>query len=110
MYAVVYRWRVKHGAEDIFRQGWREVTEDIRRNFGGGGSRLHKAENGEWWAYARWPSKEMRDRAFAARSGPMSETLKKWNDVTEVVGETWLEITDDLLLPEADLGPEFHQP
>ena len=40
----------------------------------------------------------------------MSETLKKWNDVTDVVGETWLEITDDLLLPEADLGPEFHQP
>ena len=53
MHAVLYCWRVKPGAEPVFLQAWHEVTDDIRRHHGGGGSRLHRTENGDFIAYAR---------------------------------------------------------
>ena len=108
MYAVLYRWRVAPGTEQVFREAWREVMEDIRTNYGGGGSRLHRMEDGTFVAYARWPDRAARDKAFKAREGsPSSAALKMWESITETVDETWLEITDDLLLPEDELGPAF---
>jgi heme-degrading monooxygenase HmoA len=58
MFIIIYRWKLKDGMEDRFRQGWRAATEAISQKYGAYGSRLHKAEDGSWIAYAQWPDKE----------------------------------------------------
>ena len=57
MFNVLYRWRLKPGAEESFRSAWAGVTDLLRRERGALGSRLHKAEDGSWVAYAQWPDK-----------------------------------------------------
>lgn len=64
MFAVVYRWTCKPGAEDQFREGWRRGTEAIRRTYGGLGSRLHRAADGSFVAYAEWPDEATWRRAW----------------------------------------------
>jgi hypothetical protein len=108
MIAVIYRWRVEKKDEAEFQRRWHEITEDIVTHHGGGGSRLHHAENGEWVAYARWPSREDRDRAFEARSRERHDTTPQGEGKAKLIEEVWMEITDDLLIPEADLPPKFH--
>ncbi|GAA1694716.1 hypothetical protein GCM10009830_48180 [Glycomyces endophyticus] len=61
-YAVVHRWRVRPGYEDLFVEGWTRVAHAAHRFSGGYGSRLHRAEDGVWMSYARWPDKEAGDR------------------------------------------------
>ncbi len=101
MYAVIYRWKLKPGTEDNFRDAWRRGTIDIRDRFGTGGSRLHHAEDGTWVAYARWASKEDRDRALEGPPSPAVEELRGY--VEDRLEEISLEITDDLLSAEATL-------
>ncbi|HEX7776564.1 MAG TPA: hypothetical protein VF449_08555 [Parvibaculum sp.] len=108
MIAVIYRWHVEKKDEAEFRRRWHEITEDIVHHHGGGGSRLHRAENGEWIAYARWPSREDRDRAFAARHREMHDTTPQGEGKARLIDEVWMEIADDLLIPEADLPARFH--
>jgi hypothetical protein len=108
MIAVIYRWRVEKKHENEFQRRWHEITEDILEHHGGGGSRLHKAENGDWVAYARWPSRKDRDKAFEARAREMHDTTPQGEGKAELVEEIWLQITDDLLIPEADLPEQFH--
>ena len=55
MFAVIYRWQVLPGCEAQFEAGWRRGTERIAAEFGGWGSRLHKAGEGVYIAYAQWP-------------------------------------------------------
>ncbi len=107
MIAVIYRWRVDEKDEKDFERRWHEITVDIMRNHGGGGSRLHRAENGDWVAYARWPRREDRDRAFEARAREHHDTTPQSEGKARLIEETWLEITDDLLIPEAELPARF---
>ena len=106
MYAVLYRWQVAAKDEVAFRRHWMQMSKDLRDLFGGGGSRLHRAENGDMVAYARWPSRECRDLAFAQFTAhPKTAPLRLSPNLKE---EIWLEITDDILTPELDLPPVFH--
>lgn len=57
MHAIVYRWRVKDGSEDAFTRAWAQLTDTIRGRCGSFGSRLHRAEDGSWVAYAVWPDR-----------------------------------------------------
>lgn len=57
-FAVIYRWKIKEGREESFRQAWEMITLDIKEMRGGLGSRLHQADDGTWYAYAQWPSRE----------------------------------------------------
>lgn len=52
---MIYRWRVIPGLEAQFEAGWTRGTEKIAREFGGWGSRLHRAEGNVYIAYAQWP-------------------------------------------------------
>lgn len=70
-FAVIYRWKLKEGREDSFRQGWEMVTLDIKEMRGGLGSRLHQAEDGIWYAYAQWPSRESWEKS--QDRGPVNE-------------------------------------
>jgi heme-degrading monooxygenase HmoA len=70
MFVVIYRWKLKEGTEERFREGWRRATEAIAEKYGALGSRLHRAEDGSWLAYAQWPDK---DRWQAMRGGPAAD-------------------------------------
>ena len=67
-FTVVYRWELKPGREDSFIQAWRKLTELIRDQRGGLGSRLHKAADGTWVAYAQWPDRAAWERMQAAET------------------------------------------
>lgn len=67
MFAVVYRWRVIAGLEAQFEAGWRAGTERIAAEFGGWGSRLHKADGGVYVAYAQWPDEATWAKAMETR-------------------------------------------
>jgi len=67
MFAVIYRWRVIPGREAQFEQGWAAGTERIAQEFGGWGSRLHKAGEGVYVAYAQWPDEATWKKAMETR-------------------------------------------
>lgn len=89
---AIYRWRVAPDAEDYFRKTWHDVTLDIRENYGGCGSCLTRAANGEFVGIALWRSKAARDAAWAKHGDPEPHRG------VEMVDETWLEVEDDLWL------------
>ena len=67
MFAVLYRWRIKPELEAAFEKSWHDGTLAIRRDCGGWGSRLHRAEDGAYIAYAIWPDEETWRKAADAR-------------------------------------------
>ncbi|MEI7576273.1 MAG: antibiotic biosynthesis monooxygenase [Armatimonadota bacterium] len=94
-FAVLYRWRLVPGSEAVFKDSWAKVTEQLKTR-GGRGSRLHKAEDGTWYAYAQWPSAKAREEAVAEPSDAelgrgMSESIAERFD------EIRLEIVADFL-------------
>ena len=62
MFAVIYRWRLEPGRESQFIEGWDRVTAAIHSACNSYGSRLHRAADGTWIAYARWPDAQTRER------------------------------------------------
>ena len=81
MFCVIYRWRLKAGRENDFIEAWRQLTLAIREQRGGLGSRLHRAEDGSWIAYAQWPDRAAWEASGArpsvepAASAAMAETI-----------------------------------
>ena len=67
MFAVIYRWRVLPGLEAQFEEGWAAGTARIAEEFGGWGSRLHRAGEGVYIAYAQWPDKATWEKAMETR-------------------------------------------
>lgn len=57
-FCVLYRWLLVPGKEALFQQAWEQLTQEIRAHADGLGSRLHRAQDGTWTAYAQWPSRE----------------------------------------------------
>ena len=95
-FAVIYRWRVHPGMEESFTAAWETLTRGIREGRGGLGSRLHRAEDGTWVAYAQWP-----DRATWANMQEMgSLDAAASADLKEAVAESFDPI---LLEPVRDL-------
>lgn len=67
MFAVIYRWQVVPGLEAQFEAGWKRGTERIAAEFGGWGSRLHRAEGNLYFAYAQWPDRATWEKALESR-------------------------------------------
>jgi quinol monooxygenase YgiN len=59
MFIALYEFQVKPGFENQFEENWSKVTEAIYTTRGSLGSRLHKASDGTYVAYAQWPSEEL---------------------------------------------------
>jgi len=94
MFAVIYRWRLHPGHEEQFVDGWNLRTRAIQRSCGSYGSRLHRADDGSWVAYARWPDEQTRkecqpDDTEGARL--MGEAI------AESLPEITMQIVSDLL-------------
>ncbi len=90
-FAVIYRWSVCAEHEEYFRQRWRAGTLRLKDEFGALGSCLTRAENGDFVAFARWPSEAARDRAFAA-----IQPLEPWPGIRSIE-ETRLQVEEDHL-------------
>ena len=61
-FIVLYRWRLRPGYESEFEEAWSIVTRALIER-GSMGSRLHRGDDGIWYAYAQWPSEAVRARA-----------------------------------------------
>ena len=61
--AVIYRWRIRSGMEERFQQAWEVVTKSLTEEREALGSRLHRAEDDTWIAYAQWPTKSAWERS-----------------------------------------------
>ena len=64
MFIILYRWRIKPEKERQFIEAWSEITAFYRENFDSLGSRLHRGDDGIFYAYAQWKSAEQRENAF----------------------------------------------
>lgn len=62
MTIFLFRWKIKPGKEKQFEKNWSIVTKAILDECGSYGSRLHIAENGEYFGYAQWPDKATREK------------------------------------------------
>ncbi len=97
--AVLYHWRLHPGREDDFTEAWRQLTLAIYKHCGSQGSRLHRNEDGSYWAYACWPSEEKRVACFAGDAElNVDEAMATMKDcVAERFDEMKLSIAVDLL-------------
>ena len=101
MFIALYHWSVKDGSEQDFQDCWRVLTEEIYRDCGSLGSRLHRAEDGTWFAYAQWPDRAAYD---AARNIPDTDEAARArfrDSIAESFPVTFMQVTDDLLQPRS---------
>ncbi len=65
MFLVLYRWHVKPGLEEQFREAWRRGTRAITRRYKSYGSRLCREADGAFVGAAEWPSEAVWLEAMA---------------------------------------------
>ena len=96
MFCVIYRWRVKPEFEKQFIESWAAITLFYVEKRGAFGSRLHRGEDGIFYAYAQWKSAEARKIAFQnAPNLPESEKMRE--AIIDTLPEIRLESIADLL-------------
>jgi heme-degrading monooxygenase HmoA len=98
-FAVIYRWRLKPGHEAVFEEAWRRMTVAIREKRGGLGSRLHKADDGTWVAYAQWPTREAWEESRALESADAEASAIMQQAIEESLPPTLLRPVANLLEP-----------
>ncbi|HEY5714852.1 MAG TPA: antibiotic biosynthesis monooxygenase [Psychromonas sp.] len=58
MIYVLFRWELKPGCEQSFKEGWTEIIHRNIEKYGALGSRLHKTKDNQWISYSHWISEE----------------------------------------------------
>lgn len=99
-FIVLYRFRLRPGLEQSFVEAWSRRTEQLRTDGGSLGSRLHRGNDGIWYAYAQWPDDATRQHAFARTLDPAASAQMRAavaESFPEIVLET---IADYLILPD----------
>jgi hypothetical protein len=76
------------------------MTESIYRKRGSLGSRLHRAEDGTWLAYAQWPDEQTWLKAREAGTADEAAARKMREGSAELLSEERLQVVDDLLCVE----------
>lgn len=98
MYIAFYRWKLKPGSEATFQKCWEEGTLLFRSEQKAMGSRLHKGDDGTYFAYAQWPSREAY-HAERSLSVEHQQTLLQMREcVAESFPVTLGEVMSDLLV------------
>lgn len=62
-FTLIYSFKINNGKEVDFIHSWTELTKLIYEYEGSYGSRLHKADDNLFIAYAQWPDKETFNKA-----------------------------------------------
>lgn len=96
MICVIYRWRIEPELEEQFIAGWKAITRFYVEERGGWGSRLHRGNDGLFYAYAQWQSAEAREKAFQ-NVPEMPERIKMREAIIESLPEIILDPVADLL-------------
>ena len=104
MFAVLYRWKLKPGTEATFRDAWKAMTETIKAQRGGAGSRLHRTADGEYVAYAVWPSRHQWEDAGKLPSTNPEAGARMKECIEQSLPSTPLDVLDDLLGVQPELG------
>ncbi|MCP5023321.1 MAG: antibiotic biosynthesis monooxygenase [bacterium] len=84
-FAVIYRWRLKPGSEELFVHDWRTITLEFLHSQGSLGSRLHHCDDDTWVAYAQWPTREAWEKADLADS----KCLQASDGMQDAIEETF---------------------
>ena len=101
MFIALYRWKVKEGREKQFQEGWHRRTGEIYRHCGSLGSRLHRAEDGTWVAYAQWPDRRTYDKAQSIPVIDAEARMLLRESIEEAYPDIYMNVIDDLLRPES---------
>lgn len=104
MFIVLYRWKLREGREDSFREGWRRRTEEIHRRCGSLGSRLHRAEDGTWIAYAQWPDRRTWEAASKITPADAEAVGMMRESVETSFPNTYMSVAEDLLKSKVFTG------
>ncbi|MEJ0023571.1 MAG: antibiotic biosynthesis monooxygenase family protein [Alphaproteobacteria bacterium] len=100
MYVVIYRWSLKPGREDGFRQAWAEITRVARAQCGSFGSALFRETGGDWIAIARWPDKAAMEACWQ-KNVVNPEAVAAMNDaIATRFGATELVMDTNLWTPD----------
>tara|TARA_R110002072_G_scaffold54220_2_gene142345 strand:+ start:628 stop:1461 length:834 start_codon:yes stop_codon:yes gene_type:complete len=103
--AILYRWTIKPGREDDFRAAWLEGTKLIHSRCSSFGARLHRAEDGLFWSYARWPSESARQACFNEQDFFDHDCFKTMQAcIKERFDEIVMTLTDDALAERVSPG------
>ena len=99
-FAVIYRFRLAPEAEERFAAAWARMTELIRDHRGGRGSRLHRGDDGIFYAYAQWPDRATfeAETELPAEAAELAEIMRA--ATIERPPTIYLTPIDDLLVPE----------
>jgi len=97
MFIALYRWKLKDGLEEKFREGWRRRTQEIYSACGSLGSRLHRAEDGTWVAYAQWPDRRTWEAASAVPVTDAEASDMMRESVETSYPSVLMEVAEDLL-------------
>ena len=96
MFLVLYRWRIKQGMEEEFRDAWHQATEAIYQHRGSLGSRLMRSLDGDFYALAQWPTQD----SWLARNEPAeasaSASQRMRNAIEHAYPPVELEVERDL--------------
>jgi len=98
MFTAIYSFKVFEGKDEEFIHSWRTLTKLIYEHENSFGSRLHKASDNLYIAYAMWPNKETWQNA--GHNLPISanefKALMK-ESCSQIKTEYELETIDDLI-------------
>ncbi|MDF1800535.1 MAG: antibiotic biosynthesis monooxygenase [Planctomycetota bacterium] len=97
-FCVLYRFRVHVGKERDFQIGWARLTEAIRDQRGGLGSRLHHVQGDLWLAYAQWPDRGTWEASQGLPSADPAAAAQMSGALIESLEPMLLEPTEDLLV------------
>lgn len=110
MFNVIYRWRLKEGAEERFQRAWSGMTTRLRNDRGALGSRLHLADDGTWVAYAQWPDRVAWERSGEQGSADPALSAEMEDAIAERFDPILMNTVSDLLSharsPMAETAPE----
>ncbi len=101
MFAVIYRSFVKLDKEEQYRQNWTVVADYFIHFRGALGSCLHKADDGSWITYSRWPDRATRDASWPKEGAPSSDLP---NDIRKAILEIKDSIDQERKFPELCLN------
>ena len=103
-FIVLYRWRLREGAEHAFVAAWSRISARLLADRGSLGSRLHRGSDGIWYSYAQWPSAQAREQAAALGSVDTEASRAMREAIAESFPEVVLECVSDFLVNPATAG------
>ena len=99
MFAAIYSFKIHPGKDADFLNSWKTLTKLIHQYEDSLGSRLHRASENEYIAYAQWPNRER----WLKSGKKLPASANKWRKqmracCAEIKTLHELEMIEDLLI------------